>query len=79
METAKRDMVSVSLLASPTGFKLYPTLGFADLGAITVQVEGEEENIVLRPMSYVPETRSKLRKLLCLVVHGRATPFHLPF
>lgn len=59
MRRAKQDQVAVSLLASPMGYKLYLALGFEDFGTVPVQVDGEEEKIELRPMSWVPEMRSE--------------------
>lgn len=64
VKRAQQDEVAISLLASPAGYKLYSALGFEDLGTITVQVPGETESIVLRPMSLVPEkSRSRLELL----------------
>jgi GNAT superfamily N-acetyltransferase len=64
MKRAQQDNVAISLLASPMGFKLYLALGFEDLGKVTVQVKGETEAIVLRPMSYVPEKGPERLELL---------------
>lgn len=54
LEEANASRSVLSLLASPMGKPLYTHLGFEDLGAAVVHVEGEEERLCVNAMAYVP-------------------------
>lgn len=52
LELAMREKKPITLFGSPMGTKLYAELGFRVLDYVTVQVDGEEENVSLCVMVY---------------------------
>ncbi|TQV89936.1 hypothetical protein V2A60_002529 [Cordyceps javanica] len=52
IEWAKQRHVPVTLFSSPMGQQLYSSLGFTKIGAVTVRVEGEQEELSIGVMEY---------------------------
>ena len=50
LQLAQEHEVPITVLASPIGQKLYSHLGFRAVGAVIVQVEGEEERLSITAM-----------------------------
>jgi GNAT superfamily N-acetyltransferase len=63
IRAARMLRLPIAVFASPMGHKLYSQLGFTTLDTVTIQVKGEEENVVLTAMAYVSSKRSVARVL----------------
>ncbi|KFA51852.1 hypothetical protein S40293_04093 [Stachybotrys chartarum IBT 40293] len=75
-QVSRERNLAVSVVASPKGYVFYSGAGFSDCGSVSVRVDGENEEILLKSMVLaVPPEGQRRGSLLDRMGHGLTSPF----